>query len=167
MQLLLQGSIRFGIRNTSRSISILDIVFCVHSRLPPPMRCGQASRAAAIHGADICRSAGCALRAIVLHCHVADSSVRVLNDHCAKIRAMRRLSYGFGGGGQPSETVNTSKPVSVTSMVCSYCGRQAVVFGDHGQPSPSCLIAACPQLIIGSMVKIMPASSFIPVFGRP
>ena len=64
------------------------------------------------------------------------------------------------GRGQPSERVNTSKPVSVTSMVCSYCADRLWSLVTTVQPSPSCLMPALPALIIGSMVKIMPASSF-------
>src|SRR5450756_2014376 len=69
------------------------------------------------------------------------------------------FDQAVGGGGQPSETVNTSKPESVTSRVCSYCADRLWSLVTTVQPSPSCLMPALPALIIGSMVKVMPASS--------
>ena len=80
------------------------------------------------------------------------------------------LHYGrpnTGVAGEHADKVKTSNPVSVTSTVCSHCADKLRSLVTIVQPSGNCLISRLPALIIGSMVNIMPARSFTPVFGLP
>ena len=69
--------------------------------------------------------------------------------------------------GVPSETVSTSTPCSVTRMVCSHWADRLRSLVTMVHQSGSSEIADLPALIIGSMVKVMPGWSTIPVPGRP
>ena len=59
----------------------------------------------------------------------------------------------------PAERVSTSKPDAVTSTVCSHWAESEWSLVTIVQPSDSSLISRRPALIIGSIVKIMPAVS--------
>ncbi len=67
----------------------------------------------------------------------------------------------------PPETVSTSKPSGVTSTVCSHWADSEWSAVTIVQPSARLRIAGRPALIMGSIVKIMPACSLSPVPGRP
>src|SRR5258706_1255185 len=72
-----------------------------------------------------------------------------------------------GGGGDPRERVSTSKPSSVTRMVCSHWAEREWSAVTIVQPSPSWRMSRLPALIIGSIVKVIPASRFWPWLARP
>ena len=65
------------------------------------------------------------------------------------------------------ETVRTSKPESVTKIVCSHCADRLWSLVTIVHPSASSRIAGLPALIIGSMVNVIPAFNVIPVPGLP
>src|SRR6185437_3255675 len=78
---------------------------------------------------------------------------------------MRRLFVHENSGGRSSpagDSVNTSTPVSVTATVCSNWALSERSRVTAVQPSESTFTAAPPRLIIGSMVKNMPALSGAP-----
>ena len=54
-------------------------------------------------------------------------------------------------------------PVSVTRMVCSHCADRLWSLVTMVQPSANARISARPALIMGSMVKVMPSRSSMPV----
>src|ERR1022692_2891135 len=63
--------------------------------------------------------------------------------------------------------VRTSYPASVTRTVCSHCADSDWSLVTTVQPSGSSLTSRRPALIMGSMVKVMPAVSSRPVPGLP
>ena len=63
--------------------------------------------------------------------------------------------------------VSTSKPSSVTKIVCSHCADSDWSLVTTVQPSGSSRTSRRPALIIGSMVKVIPALSSRPVPGLP
>jgi hypothetical protein len=70
-------------------------------------------------------------------------------------------------GGVPAERVSTSCPAGVTRTVCSHCAERLWSLVTMVQPSASSRMPDLPALIIGSMVKVMPGSSGMPVAGLP
>ena len=82
-------------------------------------------------------------------------------------RGLHRVWPQAGGGGLPSDSVRTSKPSAVTSTVCSHCAERLWSLVTMVQPSAIWRISGRPALIIGSTVKIMPSSSFMPMPGLP
>jgi hypothetical protein len=79
----------------------------------------------------------------------------------------RRLATMSGRGGAAVDRVSTSTPVSVTRIMCSHWADRLRSRVTMVQPSGSSEMAALPALIIGSMVKIMPGLSSMPVPGLP
>jgi hypothetical protein len=67
----------------------------------------------------------------------------------------------------PGRRVSTSKPSSVTAMVCSHCAESERSLVTTVQPSGSRRVWRAPALIIGSTVNTMPFSSFTPLRGLP
>ena len=77
------------------------------------------------------------------------------------------VSMAGAYSGLPGCGVRISWPVSVTSTVCSPLGGNTMILGDHGPAVGEQLDVPLPALIIGSMVKIMPGTSSMPVPGSP
>src|SRR6478672_7068995 len=77
-------------------------------------------------------------------------------------------SPGCSGLKRPrGEAVKISCPVSVMPMECSACAERVRSRVTAVQPSLRILTCGRPRLIIGSMVKIMPGLSSMPVPGTP
>src|SRR5690606_30333712 len=63
--------------------------------------------------------------------------------------------------------VRTSTPVAVTARVCSHWAERRPSRVSTVQPSLCSLVPDFPALIIGSIVKVKPSTSSIPVPGVP
>src|SRR5260221_6475556 len=71
------------------------------------------------------------------------------------------------GSASAALSVSTSKPTSVTRIVCSHCADSDWSLVTTVQPSGSSLTSRRPALIMGSMVKVIPVVSSRPVPGLP
>ena len=91
----------------------------------------------------------------------------------AEVAAEIRQRLPAGGrwrvvqNGSPSASVSTSKPVSVTSSVCSAWALHFLSCVTAVQPSLRMSQCLLPRLIIGSIVKVMPGFMRMPVPRRP
>ena len=52
--------------------------------------------------------------------------------------------------------VRTSRPVSVTAMVCSYCALRPPSAVTAVHPSGQCFVLCVPSFTIGSIVNVIP-----------
>ena len=79
-----------------------------------------------------------------------------------------RGSLAIGRHIEPAgDRVNISASPSVMPIECSNCADRLLSRVTAVQPSVRILVSARPALIIGSMVKIIPGSSAIPLLGSP